>query len=548
MSRRTYVVGHKLPDSDAICAAIAYAYLLRAMGNEDAVAARQGELRKETEYLLNRFSVPPPEYIHDVKARVDDVMISPAITVNKEDSLYDVGWALQERELPALPVVDNDGRLCGLIQVESFANLFMGGVGLSGTEEIPLNLENVVRALGGQVLVEGNGRRLWETVFVGAMSLESMVHRIEPESLMVIGDRADAQKLAIEEGISAIVVTGGFPVEEEVLELARQKQVTIISSRHHTFKTVQLLNLSIPVRHLMTADVLTAEEDELLDDARPLLARQPVLPVVDPEAKVLGLVSRSSILRPPRQRVVLVDHNERSQSVEGLEEAEITGIIDHHRIYDIRTDSPIYVRFEPLGSSNTIIYKLFRENMVQIPKPIAGIMLGAILTDTILFKSPTSTQEDRRAAEMLAERAGVDMNELGRAVLSAASDVAGKRPRELLLADFKEFALGDLRFGVSSVETVNAAAVAAMRSQLLEEMRALREERRYVSVILMVMDIAHEQTEMLIEGHEREVSEAIGRPLEEDGHSIEFPGILSRKKQVVPLLPAIRNAIAGRSP
>lgn len=545
MSRRIYVVGHKFPDTDAICAAIAYAHLLRATGNEDAVAARQGELRKETEYLLNRFSVPPPMYISDVKARVDDVMVSPAPTVNREDSLYDVGWTLQDRELPALPVVNNDGRLCGLIQVESFADLFMGGVGLSVSEEIPLNMENVVRALGGQVLVEGNGRRLWDKVFVGAMSLESMVHRIEPDSLMVIGDRVDAQKLAIEQGISAIVITGGFPVEEEVLGLARQKQVTLISSRHHTFKTVQLLNLSIPVRHLMTTDVLSAQEDDLLDDARPLLARQPVLPVVDPEGKVVGIVSRSGILRPARQRVALVDHNERSQSVEGLEEAEIMAIIDHHRIYDIRTDAPIYVRFEPLGSSNTIIYKLFRENMTQIPKSIAGIMLGAILTDTILFKSPTSTQEDRRAAEMLAERAGVDLNELGRAVLSAASDVAGKRPRELLLADFKEFALGDLRFGVSSVETVNAAAVAAMRAQLLEEMRALRDERRYASVILMVTDIAHEQTEMLVEGHEREVSEAVGRSLE-DGHRIQFPGILSRKKQIVPLLPAIRDAIATR--
>ncbi len=545
MSRRIYVVGHKFPDTDAICAAIAYAYLLRATGNEDAVAARQGELRKETEYLLNRFSVPPPMYISDVKARVDDVMVSPAPTVNREDSLYDVGWTLQDRELPALPVVDNDGRLCGLIQVESFADLFMGGVGLSVSEEIPLNMENVVRALGGQVLVEGNGRRLWEKVFVGAMSLESMVHRIEPDSLMVIGDRVDAQKLAIEQGISAIIITGGFAVEKEVLGLARQKQVTLISSRHHTFKTVQLLNLSIPVRHLMTTDVLSAQEDDLLDDARPLLARQPVLPVVDPEGKVVGIVSRSGILRPARQRVALVDHNERSQSVEGLEEAEIVAIIDHHRIYDIRTDAPIYVRFEPLGSSNTIIYKLFRENMTQIPKSVAGIMLGAILTDTILFKSPTSTQEDRRAAEMLAERAGVDLNELGRAVLSAASDVAGKRPRELLLADFKEFALGDLRFGVSSVETVNAAAVAAMRAQLLEEMRALRDERRYASVILMVTDIAHEQTEMLVEGHEREVAEAVGRSLE-DGHRIQFPGILSRKKQIVPLLPAIRDAIATR--
>ncbi|MGI5837030.1 MAG: putative manganese-dependent inorganic diphosphatase [Chloroflexota bacterium] len=542
MSKDIYVVGHKKPDTDTISAAIAYAYLLRAMGKENVVPARQGDLRKETEYLLNRFSVAVPVYIKDVKVRVADVMMAPATTVNKDDSLYDVGRELQERDLPAIPVVDDDERLCGLIQIESFARLFMGGVGLSVSEEIPLNLPNVARALGGNVLVEGSGSRQWDKVFVGTMNLDTMVQRIEPDSLMVIGDRTDAQRRAIEQGISAIIVTGGFPVEEEILELARQNGVTVISSHHHTFKTVQLLNLSVPVKHVMTSQVLTAEEDELLDDVRPSLARQPVLPVVDPDGGVVGLLSRSGILRPSRRQVILVDHNERNQSIEGLEEAEIVAIIDHHRIYDIRTDTPIYVRIEPLGSTCTIVYKLFRENMVQIPKPIAGIMLGAILTDTIMFKSPTSTQEDRMAAEVLAQRAGVDLNELGKSVLAAASDVAEKKPRELLLADMKEFSLGDLRFAVSSVETVNAAAVAAERAELLAEMRALQRERGYASVILMIVDIAHEQTEILIEGYEREVAEALNRPLE-DSHRVEMPGVLSRKKQIVPLLPSIRTSI-----
>lgn len=542
MSKRVYVVGHKFPDTDCISAAIAYSHLLQAMGGEEAVAARQGDLRKETEYLLDRFGVPAPVYVKDVKTRVDDVMTVPAVCVNEEDSLYDVGRVLQERDLPAVPVVDGDSVLRGLIQVESFATLFMGGVGLSVSEEIPLNLDNVLRALGGELLVDGGGKRSWERVFVAAMSLQSMRTRIDPEALMVIGDRKDAQKAAIENGISAIVVTGGLTVDAEVLDLARARKVTIISSRHHTFKTVQLLNLSIPVRHIASQDVLTTEEDDLLDDVRPLLTRQPVLPVIDPERRVIGVVSRSSILRPARRRVILVDHNERSQSVEGLEEAEIVAIIDHHRIYDVRTDAPIYMRCEPLGSSNTIIFKLFRENMIQIPRPLAGVMLGAILTDTIMFKSPTCTAEDRRAAEVLAERAGVDVNELGRAVLSAASDVAGRLPKDLLLADFKEFALGNLRFGVSTVETVNASAVAAMRDQLLEQMKEIREERKYASFLLMVADIAHEETELLVEGHEREVAAGFGRQLV-DGHRIEFRGILSRKKQIVPVLPDIRDAI-----
>lgn len=542
MSKRVYVVGHKFPDTDAIASAIAYAYLLNAMGKGEAVPARQGELRKETEYLLSRFGIEPPLYIKDVKVRVEDVMTVPAICVNETDPLYDVGRVLQEKDLPAVPVVDDEGVLCGLMKMESFAELFMGGVGLSVGEEIPLHLDNLLRALDGHLLVDGGGKRTWDRVFVAAMSLEAMKRRIDPDALMVIGDRTDAQKAALELGMSAIVVTGGLPVADDVMELARMKKATIISSRHHTFKTVQMLNLSIPASHIMSTDPLTTEADDLLDDVRPLLARQPVLPVVDAERKVAGVISRSSILRPDRQQVVLVDHNERSQSVDGLDEAEIVGIVDHHRIYDVRTDSPVFIRCEPLGSSNTIVFKLFRENMVQIPRPIAGVMLGAILTDTIMFKSPTSTPEDRRAAEMLAERAGVDLNELGTAVLSAASDVAGKEPRDLLVADFKEFSLGDLRFGVSTVETVNAAAMAAMRDQLLDEMERLREQREYSSVLLMVADIAHEQTELLVSGHEREVANAFGRSLI-DGNRIEFPGILSRKKQIIPVLPNIRDSI-----
>ncbi len=545
MSKRVYVVGHKFPDTDTIVASIAYAHLLQAMGREDAVAARQGELRKETEYLLNRFSVPAPVYVRDVKTRAEDLMTVPAICVNEQDSLYDVGRVLQERDLPAVPVVDDDGHLRGLIQMESFFDLFMGGVGLSVSEEIPLNLENLLRALDGRLLNDGGGTRMWDKVFVAAMSLESMSKRVDPDALMVVGDRTDAQKTAIDLGASAIVVTGGLPVADEVLELARAKGVTIVSSRHHTFKTVQLLNLSIPVSHLMSREPLTAAEDDLMDEVRPLLARQPLLPVVDAEGKVAGIISRSNLLRPPRQKVVLVDHNERSQSVEGLEEAEIVAIIDHHRIYDVRTDAPIFMRFEPLGSSNTIIFKLFRENMVQIPRPIAGVMLGAILTDTIMFKSPTCTDEDRRAAEVLAERAGVDIRELGTAVLSAASDVAGRGPRDLLLADFKEFSLGDRRFGVSTVETVNASAIAAMRAELLQEMKTMREERGYASLLLMIADIAHEQTELLVDGHEAEVAAGFGKPLS-NGHRMEFPGILSRKKQIVPVLPNIRDAIRAR--
>ncbi|MEO6457424.1 MAG: putative manganese-dependent inorganic diphosphatase [Chloroflexia bacterium] len=540
-----YVLGHKNPDSDAICSAIGFTALLHAQGRANAVAARQGVLRPETAYILERFGVPAPLLVTDVRPRVADVMTSPAVSVEEETSLYEVGQMLQREGVRAVSVVDADGRLCGIIGIEDFARSFISGLDLDQLDMVPLNLENVLRALGGRLLVDAPGRTLRDRAMVGAMEIDTMLQRIAPDILLVMGDREDAQKAAIEFGVGALVITGDTPVSEEILELARKHQVTVISVAHHTYTTVRLIHMSTAIRHVMRKEVITCEPDDFVDDVREILqtGRVRALVVVDENRKVLGIISRTNLLRQVRRQVVLVDHNERSQSVAGIEEADVIGVIDHHRVADFQTRSPAFMRMEPVGATSTIVGKLFAEANIPVPQPIAGVLLSGILTDTLLFRGPTTTPEDQRVAEILAERAGVDINELGARILSLASDVSDRSPDQIVMSDFKEFRVEDYNFGLGVFETADGEEVLSRRAELLDAMTRLQGQG-YTSVLFAVIDIIRETTVILAAGHAEAVAETFGAVLEE-GYSIRLPGILSRKKHIVPLLTNLAQRIGN---
>jgi manganese-dependent inorganic pyrophosphatase len=309
---------------------------------------------------------------------------------------------------------------------------------------------------------------------------------------------------------------------------------------------MRLLNLSMPVWHIMRKDVLTVTLDEPLDQVRDKLSRQRTVPVLDSAGRVAGVVSRSDVISPVRHGVYLVDHNERSQTVDGLDEAELLGIIDHHRIADIQTGAPIYFRNEIVGSTSTIIAGLFEEAGLPIPPSIAGILLGGIIADTVLFRSPTSTPRDRRVAQELAVLTRVDPAEFGQEIFSRASDLSGRSPREILTTDFKEFRINDLPFAIGYMETVKKRSVDEIRDDLLQQMSALRAERGYAALLFIVVDIVHNQTEILIDGMEKEIAEALGEPLI-SAHSVLMPGVASRKKQIVPVLSRVtRQRKPGR--
>jgi manganese-dependent inorganic pyrophosphatase len=539
-----YVLGHKNPDSDAICAAIGYAALLRAQGHSEAVAARQGSVRRETAYVLDRFGLPMPLLVTDVRPRVADVMTSPAVTVHQDTSLYQVGEILQRQGIRAVPVVDDTGHLVGVTGIEDFARSFISGLELDQIDHVPLDLDNVLSALDGRLLVAAPDRPLRDRIMVAAMEIDSMLKRLAPDILLVMGDREDAQRAAIEFGVGALVITGDHPVSPEILEIARERNVTVIAVRHHTYTTVRLLMLSPAIRHIMRKTVITCEPDDLVEEVQEILrsGTTRALVVVDEDRTVVGLISRTNLLRTVRRRVVLVDHNERGQAVAGIEEADVMGLIDHHRVADFQTRTPPFIRMEPVGATSTIVAKLFMEGNVPIPAPIAGGLLSGILADTLLFRGPTTTPEDRRVAAILTELAGVDMEELGTRILNIASDVSERSAEQLLLADFKEFTAEGRRFGIGTIETTNGDEVLARRDEILAALRT-QQERGYTSVIFAVIDILHERTTLLVVGHPEALAATFDAPLV-DGSAVRLPGILSRKKNIVPQLTALAQRIA----
>ena len=537
------VIGHKNPDTDAICSALSYAELLRRQTDEMVVAGRLGPLRPETVYLLERFHIKPPELISDIRYRVGDAMTSPAVTALERDSLYEVGRRQQGMGMRPMPVVNDEGFLTGIVEPNDFAKVFFQGLDPGVGDLIPIEKENLVRALDATVLVEGPLSSARRKVMVAAWSFESIMLRLEPAVVLVVGDRTDVQMAAIEFGVAMLIVTGGSPVTAEVIEMARQKDVTVIAVEHHTATTLRLIHMSIPVSFIMRRDPPSCEPEDLVDDIRGRLTSERALSVVDEQGKVIGVITRADVLRGARRRVILVDHNERSQSVDGIEQADIIGVVDHHRVADFQTVQPPHMRIEPLGACSSVVAKLYAEAGIEIPGPLAGIMLGAILADTLLFKSPTTTPEDHRVARELGRLASVDAGELGQQILAIASDVSDRKPRELVLGDFKSFTLGGRRFGVGVIETVNGIAVLERRSALLEAMKELR-GNEYSSILLVVTDIVHDVTNILIDGYADQVARTFGTTLV-DQCQIRLPGVYSRKKQIVPLLGRLRDSITA---
>ncbi len=545
MARPIYVLGHRNPDTDTIVAAIAYAELLRRQQADAVVAGRAGPLRPETAHLLERFGVSAPALVEDLRLSVGDVMTTPATTAHIRDPLHEVGRKQQDLGMRPLPIVDDGGRLRGVVEAADFAKVFFQGLDADLADQVPTDVAALVTALDAKVVVAADGRRLRRKVMVAAWSLESIRQRLEPDIILVLGDRVDVQQAAIELGVGMLVITGGAPVEPKIVELARRHGVRVIAVEHHTAATLRLMQMSLPISVIMRTDPPRVEPDDLIDDVRGLLTAERALPVVDGAQRVIGVVTRTDVLRGARRRVVLVDHNERSQAVNGIEQAEVIGVIDHHRVADFQTAQPPLMRVEPVGATSTIVAKLYDEAGVEIPKPLAGILLGAILTDTLLFKSPTTTQEDRRVAGRLAEIAGVNPDELGTELIEIASDLSDRSADQLVRGDFKAFNVDEAtRFGVGVIETGDARPALARRDELLRAMRKVR-DREFTSVLLVITDVVHDRTTILVDGHPKAVARAFG--VEPDGDGlIQLPGVYSRKKQIVPLLGRMAELIKAR--
>jgi manganese-dependent inorganic pyrophosphatase len=420
MAQPVYVIGHKNSDMDSVASAYAYAKLLQLQGEEYAIPARNGELKPEVSFALERFQVPAPEALDDVYLQVRDVMRRGVISVNIDQPLLEAGQLLQEHNRRAMPVVDAENRVHGIIANEDFAKLFFNDLDPRAVNRVPLDRDNLVRVLKGRVMVEGR-RKLGNRILIAAMEADTMVDYIEQGCLVVIGDREDAQLLAIEHGAAALIVTGDLLISPRTRAAARKHGVMVISTAHHTFTTVRLVNLSTSVQEIMNREFSSCHPDDHMSEIQSTLARRRSMPVLDDEGKLVGYLSRTDLIKARPKRVILVDHNEQSQSVDGIEEAEVLGIIDHHRIADIHTNKPIMFRAEPVGCTGTIIVGLYHEANIPIPREAAGMMLAGLLYDTLILRSPTCTARDERVDTLLAEIAGVDIEEFGQELFAAAA-------------------------------------------------------------------------------------------------------------------------------
>lgn len=530
------VFGHRNPDNDSICSAIAYAHLKNLTDPSRVyVPARLGPLPPESKWVLERFGVAEPIEIAHVRTRVTDVMTTDLVTVAPGDTLYAVGRLLAERGVRALPVV-RDGIVHGLVTVQALASRYVEDLSVSGFAERPVTVARLVETLDGRLLAGDAAATLAGSVLIGAMEPSSTVARVSAGDTVIVGDRRRTQPMVLEAGASCLVVTNGAEPAADVLELARERGAAVIVTQKDTYAAARLMDLSHAVSEVMETEILTVEPDALLSEASEDLFASPFreAPVVDGDGRLVGLLTRTNVARAARRQVILVDHNELAQSADGVEEASVVEIVDHHRVGDVQTAGPITFLGIPVGATATIVASRYRALEEEPTPAMAGLMLAAILTDTVLLKSPTTTDLDREMVEWLAGELALDHVEFAMEMFRARSTGEGFSAARAVTRDLKEYRAGDRLVAVAQLETVDADDVLRHRDELAARMEEAARARGYDLLLLMVTDVVREGTELLAVGDRRFAEKAFGASFAEG--SAWFDGMLSRKKQVAPRL------------
>ncbi len=545
MNEVVYVSGHKNPDTDSICSAIAYSYLLKAINRYNAVPVRLGEINRETEYVLKRFDVEIPMLLKTVKQKVEDLNYDKVTVFSKELTLKTAWDLMKQQNLKSAPILDDHGQLLGLLSTSNIVEGFMEKWDSSLLKDAHTPIENVIDTLEASILyLNSNLKTINGNLHIAAMRGEEAKKRIKPGDIVIVGgDRDDAVKSLIEAQVSLIILTGSLELEPEMLDLLKEKGISVISTPFNTYLTSQQIIQAIPVEHIMQkGNLKTFTTDDTLDHVKEVMSetRFRSYPVLDLNNRCVGSISRFALLKGLRKKVILVDHNERGQSIPGIEEADILEIVDHHRVADIQTVGPLLFRGEPLGSTATIITKIFDELDVEIPKSIAGILLGAILSDTLLFKSPTCTPVDTKMARKLSKIADVQIQEFAMDMFKAGTSLAGKTVEEIFNQDFKKFPFENGTVGVGQVNTMDIDGFASYKADMLDYMNQFAQDNNLDFVLLLLTDVINANSEIFAAGPKAYlVEQAFNIKLNESQATLE--GVISRKKQVVPAITAVMS-------
>ena len=548
MDDKIFVVGHKNPDTDSICAAISYAYLKNQIEKTDRYQARRaGQINEETEFVLKYFGKESPLYMPNVGTQVRDLTIDD-VEGAPDNVTIRLAWDyMSESGISALPIMRDDGSFEGIISDTDITRYFMDAYSKTIMSEAGTKYYDIAETVNGEVVVGDPEEHFTEgRVIVGAASPENFRQYIHKKDLVILADRADTQLTAIEEGASAIVICLTGEVKNIVRMAAQSAGTTVITTKFDTYTVARLINQAIPVKHLMTKDgVVCFKEDDFVDDIRETMSklRHTSYPVMNNKGQYVGMIGSANLLSAKKKHVILVDHTELSQAVDNLEQAEIMEIIDHHRVGTVETINPVFFRGEPVGCTCTIIYSMFHEYDIEIPKDIAGLMMSAIISDTLLFRSPTCTPRDQVAGLALAKIAEVNPGEYAKQMFRAGSALGNKTPEEILHQDFKKFIFGETTFGVGQISSMDTDELCDIADKIRPQLEVEANKSGMSMVFFMLTNILDEDTRLLCYGKDagEVVKFAYNTDIGDDGIAF-LPKVVSRKKQLIPaFMGALQN-------
>ena len=546
LKRKTLVIGHRNPDTDSICSAVCYANLKRAVTGEEYIPARAGHVNGETRFVLDYFGMEEPALVEDVRTQVRDIEIRKTKGVADNISLKRAWNIMQENNVVTIPAVREDGTLEGLITVGDITKTYMNIYDSSILSKANTQYSNIIETLEADLVI-GTADAYFSQgkVLIAAANPDLMEFYIEPHDLVILGNRYESQLCAIEMGADCIIVCEGAGVSMTIKKIAQERGCTIIATTYDTYTATRLINQSMPISYFMTREhLITFESDDYIDEIRDVMAnkRHRDFPILDKDGRYLGMISRRNLLGAKGKRVVLVDHNEKNQAVAGIENAEIMEIIDHHRLGTIQTMSPVFFRNQPLGCTATIIYQMYQEAGVKVEPKIAGLLCSAIVSDTLLFRSPTCTPMDEMAARSLAEIAGIEIEKYAMEMFGAGSNLKGKSDEEIFYQDFKRFTSGKIAIGVGQITSLNGDELESIRPRVIHYMENARQENSLDLVFFMLTNILTESTDLICEGNGalQLAEKAFHTEPDESGEQTEplvrLPGVVSRKKQLIPAL------------
>ena len=544
--KKTLVLGHRNPDTDSICSAICYAGFKHQLTGENYEPCRAGNVNPETQYVLDYFKLKAPRLVENVKTQVKDIEIRKTKGVSRGISLKNAWGLMQENNVVTLPCVTEEGLLEGVITIGDITKSYMNLYDSSIISKACTKYANILDTLEGSMVV-GDSEAYFDRgkVLIAAANPDLMENYIEKHDLVILGNRYESQLCAIEMEAGCIIVCEGAGVSLTIRKLAQERGCAVITTPYDTYTTARLINQSMPISYFMTKEnIIEFSEEDYLDDIREIMAskRHRDFPILDSDGKYIGMISRRNLLGAKGKSIILVDHNEKSQAVEGMESADIREIIDHHRLGTVETMSPVFFRNQPLGCTATIIYQMYQENHIEIDKTTAGLLCSAIISDTLLFRSPTCTPIDKAAGLALAQIAGLDIEKYAIDMFSAGSNLKGKSDGDIFYQDFKRFTVGNSVFGIGQITSLNAVELKDLRTRMSAYTEKEREQHEIDMMFFMLTNILTESTYLICtgQGAEQLIANAF-HVKDEDMENVsgqtgivKLPGVVSRKKQLAP--------------